>query len=164
MELSGHGQVEFAEKPAKLLLHHKQPASGGRSRPSALRVILALLLQNPDFFRLIDAETRVRLEGLDRAGSLVRKLLALLNERPGISSGGILERFRGEPEESQVSALSAWDTLVPQDGAEAEFSDALKQFCKKRRDERLETLFSKEAQGGLSHEEREEMRRLLGEK
>jgi len=163
-ELSGHGQVKTVEKSAKLLLHNKQSTGGGRFRPSALRVILALLLQNPDFFTLIDTETRMRLEGFERAGGLVRKLFALLNERPDISSGGVLERFRGEPEENQVKTLSAWNTLVPQDGAEAEFRDALKRFCKQRTDERLEMLFSKEATGGLSQEEREEMRRLLMEK
>jgi DNA primase len=163
-ELSGHEQVKFAEKSAKLLFRHKQPASGKRSRPSALRVVLALLLQNPDFFRLIDPETRMHLEGFDRAGGLVRKLLALLDERRGISSGGILERFRGEPEEGQVKTLSAWETLVPPEGAEAEFSDALKQFCRQRAAERLELLFGREVNGGLTQAEREEMRRLLREK
>lgn len=163
-ELSGHGQVKLLEKSAKLLPHNKQSTHAGRFRPSALRIILALLLQNPDFFRLIDIETRIYLEGYERAGGLVRKLFTLLGEKPQISSGGILERFRGEPEENQIKTLSAWDTLVPQDGAEAEFRDALKRFCKQRTHERLETLFGKEATSGLSQEEREELRRLLMEK
>jgi DNA primase len=163
-ELSGHGQVKTADKSAKLLLHNKQSTRGGRFRPSTLRVILALLLQNPDFFRLIDTETRTHLERFEKAGGLVKKLFALLDERHEISSGGILERFRGEPEEHQITTLSAWNTLVPQHGAEAEFRDALTRFCKQCTNERLETLFSKEATGGLTREEREEMRRLLAER
>jgi DNA primase len=161
-ELSGQAKVNSAasstpRRPAR-------PVTTHRAKPSALRTLLALLVQHPGLHRLIDTETRACIVSDWKAGDLASKLFAILDERPGIATGGILEHFRNEPEEAQIKALSVWETLVPEGGEDAEFSDALKQCRRQRRDARLEALFVKDRERTLEPEEREELRRLLSER
>lgn len=162
-ELTRHEIVKIPRKSAKLQ-NQVRRTFPERSRPSGLRVILALLVQNPRFFGLIDDETRARFETMEKTGRLAKKLFTLLEEKPAINSGGILERFREEEEEAMVRALSVWDTQVPNDGAETVFKDALKWHAGQHRQQRLEILVAKAATSNLSQAEREEMRSLLSDR
>jgi len=159
-ELSGQKTVNTAasatpRRPARPVTMH-------RAKPSVLRTLLALLVQHPGLYRLIDNETRAYIESDRKAGNLASKLFAILDQRPGIATGGVLEHFRNQPEEAQIKALSVWETL--EGGEDAEFSDALKQYCRQRHDARLEALFVKDRERTLDPEEREELRRLLSER
>lgn len=158
-ELAGPSSVKWVDSAAP---RRKVPsAASNRSKPSAVRMILALLVQHPSLVRLIDPESRRCLERDPKAGALARRLLSALCEQPGISTGGILEKFRTDSDEKLVKALSVWEILLPQVGLEAEFADALKRYCRQHRDARLEALFKKGRVAELSADEREEMRRLL---
>lgn len=136
----------------------------GRTTPSTLRTIVALLLQNPSLFGLIDAEARVLLDAHEKAGSLIKKLEQAWRENPVVQIGGILEHFRGEPEETQVRQLSVWDNLLPAEKTEEVFLDALKIFARNFRDERLSSLIRKAKVLELSETERNEMRKLLSDR
>jgi DNA primase len=162
-ELAGRNQIPVASKSTKLL---RKPGLGRteRTRPSALRVLVALLMQRPSLVSQIDDPARTRLLRLEKGGTLISKLLALIHERPEVTAGAILERFRGEAEESQVKALLAWDTMVPSEGVEAEFRDALRKVLKQEQKERLDGLLSKVEQTKLSAEELEEMKALLADR
>lgn len=162
-ELAGRNQIPIASKSTKL---ERKPGLGRteRTRPSALRVLVALLLQRPSLVSQIDDPARTRLLRLEKGGTLISKLLALIDDRPEVTAGAILERFRGEAEENQVKALLAWDTMVPSEGVEAEFRDALRKVLKQERKERLDGLLSKVEQTKLSAEELEEMKALLADR
>ncbi|MFM8331806.1 MAG: DNA primase [Candidatus Methylumidiphilus sp.] len=159
-KLAGHSKAapRSADRP--------RPAqrAAGRVRPSLLRFILALLIQNPGLYREVDGDVRRALEQDAKAGPLARKLFALFDGKPDISLGGILERFRDEEEGAAVLALSAWESLLSLEGAAAEFQDALKQFLNQSRQQRLEVLLEKAARSSLDQDERDEMRRLLSTK
>jgi len=174
-KLTGHNKASApaARPPARAA---QRPAA--RAQPSILRVILALLIQNPGFHRLVDSEARRALEEDAKAGSLAAKLFALLDEKPDISLGGILERFRGEAEEKMVLALSVFErfqkneagaglgksaseNLLSPEGVEADFPNALKQFLKESRQQRLESLLKKAKGTALDQSELAEMSRLL---
>ena len=147
--------------------HSLKPSArtGSRpSRPSALRTMLALLVQKPALFGRIDAEARAHLESLGKAGSFIKNLFSLLAEKPGISSGGILEHFRDAPEEKHIRALSLWDSLIPPEGIEAEFGDAVKRAIELDKSERLETLVKKAKETDLNASERDTLRQLFGER
>jgi DNA primase len=176
-KLSGHGKLPppAAPRPAR----HRPSRHG---QPSLLRVVLGLLIQNPGFNRLVDNEARQALAQDPKAGPLAAKLFALLDAQPDVRLGGILEHFRGEPEEAALSALSvlklfrdeaeagmglgmsASEKLRTQEGAEAEFAGALKQFANESRQRRLDSLLQKAQGGGLEPHEREELRRLTSKK
>ena len=134
------------------------------TRPSALRTMLALLVQEPGLFGRLDAETRADLEGLGKAGHLIRRLFSLLDERPEITSGGILESFRDEPEEKYIKILSLWEPLIPPEGVNAEFIDAAKRALEQDKSARLEALVKKAKETDLNAEERDALRRMFGER
>jgi len=162
-ELAGRAHVQFSERSPKLWPRTK-PHDSGRARPSALRRILEILVQYPGFFRSLGKEEKARLENATHAAGLIKKLFAILMEKPNISSGGILERLRGEPEENLVKTLLRSDLLVPEEGIESEFKDALKQFSNKQKDERLEELLSMARFGVLDQDGRDEVARLLSDR
>ncbi|HYE34596.1 DNA primase [Methylocaldum sp.] len=161
-ELAGHGVVESSDKSAKLVgASEARLVSVSRMRPSASRILLALLVQNPELAVMIGAELRKGLHTLKKNGYLIEKVLGILDVTPSITSGGILEHFRGTPEESFIANLIRWDTLLPQDGIRVEFSDALMRFEQHLKRERLGELIKKSEKMQLSAEEREEMRVLM---
>ena len=159
-ELTGQTIVEISANSSKLVQNVKRSGSE-RSRPSALRIVLALVLQRPALFSEIDSNSRACLEGLEKGGALVRKLFALLDEQPDLTAGAILEKFRGEEEERQIRALCVWDTLIPAEGMQAELHDALKRIRHQARRDRLDSLLTKAQTARLCEDERREMRDLL---
>ncbi|WP_045225093.1 DNA primase [Methyloterricola oryzae] len=162
-DLAGRSQVPIGSKSTKL---ERKPGLGRteRTRPSALRVLVALLLQRPSLVSQIDDPARTSLVRLEKGGTLISKLLALINEKPDITAGGIVERFRGDAEENQVKALLVWDAMIPPEGVEAEFGDALRKVLKQEQKDRLDALLSKVEQTKLSAEELEEMKALLADR
>lgn len=158
MELAGQKKVESYRNSTKLN-KQKPPRATERTRPSALRVILALLLKNPELFQTLNNEAREMLK-TSAAGEIINKLFAHLEQTPGLNSGGILERFRGEAQESQVNALMSLETEISEESAIHEFSGALEQFSKQQKKQRLDELLNKDL-ARLSQKEREEMRELL---
>lgn len=150
----------------------------GRNPPSILRIVLALLIQNPGFIHLIGSDAEQALEGDPKAGVLAKKLFAMIREKPAISTAGILERFRGEAENAMVSALSvlklfqddshdgtglgrsASESLNSIESLQAEFSGALGQYLNESRQHHLERLLAKMSNARLEKDELEELRKL----
>jgi len=162
-ELAGHGAVESSDKSTKLVgpSESKIVSAKSRMRPSASRILLTLLVQNPELAVIVGDELRKKLCTANKNGYLIEKVLGILDKDPGLSSGGILEHFRGAPEEKFIVSLIQWDTLLPQDGIRVEFSDALMRFEQQLKQERLDELIKKSKKMQLSSEEREEMRVLM---
>lgn len=164
-ELAGHGVVEPSDKSAKLVGPSESRVASvrGRVQPSASRILLALLVQNPELAAMVGADLRSKLRTVNKNGYLIEKVLRILDENPGSTSGGILEHFRGAPEENFIANLIEWDTLLPKEGIRAEFSDALMRFSHQLKRERLDELIKKSKKMQLSSEEREEMRVLMSQ-
>jgi DNA primase len=161
-ELTGHAPVETVDKSAKLFEKGSRSASRDRLKLSTLRMFLALLLQNPSLAATIDGETRRQLAKAEKGGELIKKILELLEERSDLTPGGILEFFRGAPEEAFITKLIGWDTLVVPDSVGTVFSDALMRLKNRIKSQRLDELIQKSTTG-LSAEEREELRMLMAE-
>jgi DNA primase len=156
-ELTGRDRTERPPRTASAAARLRPERA---PQPTLLRRILTMLVRNPGLFELIDAETRASLEREEKAGALVKKLFALFDESPGIRCGGVLERFREEPEQARIEMLSAGlgEQLITEEEEGRELPGALKQYltqCRKRRLGELE-------KGRLeTQEEKEEYRRLL---
>ncbi len=128
-----------------------------------LRIILALLIQNPEFFSLVDAEARSKLERDEKAGKLAGKVFTILKERPDIHCGGIPEHFRGETEYGLVLKLSVLEIPLSDTDARSEFRATLDKFVSQQKAllirHRLEWLENKAARlsmAGLDETERDE--------
>ncbi len=157
-ELTDFDPVERLNKSAK------RPQGRGsltrNPKPSLLRTILILLLQNPDLMNRVTPEIRKCLIKQKKVGSLVAKLFTSLEAQPNLTTGGILELFRETPEEHWVKRLIAWPTDIVPDRIPIVFTDALSRLEKQIRKERLDELLQK-PMAELSAEERKEMRMLM---
>jgi DNA primase len=163
-ELSGFRGVETSDKSAKLVgAEYKRESD--RLRPSAFRFFLALLLQHPKLAAAIAPKTRERLESRGRIGALIKQILDLLDKRPELSTGGILEFFRDSPEEPYLARFLEWYAEIAPDQLQAEFEDTLRQLDDRvgRQARRDELIAKSKAVGlaGLSPEEREEFRTMM---
>jgi DNA primase len=112
---------------------------------------LALSLQPPYRFAML------RQPGVE----LLSELIALVRERPEITTGALLEHF-GEREESTALQKLAVQSL-PGDEAKwiEEFLDTMAQLEKQTLQQRVEELQAKQRESGLDESDKEEMRALL---
>lgn len=161
-ELSGHQFFDDAAK-STTLVQTGYSISRASVELTPVRMVLILLLQNPDLFGTITPATRRRLENHPEAGEFIRKLLAVIEARPGILGGGLQEFFRDTQEEAWIKKLINWETGVVQDQVSNVFADYLssveKQVTIQNRDERWRELAQKRP-SELTVEEREEIRNL----
>jgi DNA primase len=145
---------------AKLVEAQSRPSAKHGGKPSPLRLFVALLLQNPSLAATITRESRQSLIKDEKAGALIERILGFLEESPGLTSGGMLELFRGSPEESLVAKMIGLDTMVPPDKVPVVFSDTLTWLEGRLKAERISALIHKSASGALTSEELEELRTM----
>lgn len=132
-----------------------------QKKSSPIRVAIALIMHNTSLVRLIDPSNPL-LSGASSPGIvLLLKIVDLVKQQPHITLSGLLERFRGAPEEVSVRLLAEAELMVPDEGVEAEFSDALSRVLDQESEKRTVHLLEKAGRGSLTIEEREELRLLL---
>jgi DNA primase len=125
-----------------------------------VRLAIALLMQRPALATLVDSLERLReldVPGLD----LFVEIAALARAEPGLSSAGILERFRDSLHEGALWKLAAWEHAVPEPGLEAEFQGALAWMERLLDEKRLQYLDERLRNGILSDTELHEWQALL---
>ncbi len=141
-----------------------QAPSVSRSRvrpPSALRLAITLLIQQPSLAQHIDEP----LPDLEINGyALLKKIFELVKERPELTTGALLEYWRGEPEEAHLAKLAHTEHMIPEKGLIQEFQGLIKTFHKSVHEKTIETLLSKAAITGLSNEERLRLSELINTK
>lgn len=132
-----------------------------RKKLSPIRFAIALLLQHPSLAGLIEPN-ECRLQNASSAGiQLLLAVAELIKASPGITSAGLLERFRGTSEEVAMRKLARMDLIVPDGGVEAELNGALSRILEQETKKRIEYLLNKTDQASLTDQEREELRGLL---
>jgi DNA primase len=137
------------------------PARSASVRPSALQRVLLLLVQNPRLATLIDDDVRDGISSDDAVGALLARVLALLVQQPEAAPDGLVERLRGTADEHEILRLLELDPLLPDDGVESEFRDALLHLVQQARIRRLDVLIQQAQSGTLDAAGRDEMRRLM---
>lgn len=164
---------EMIEQRLGELTHHQvTPASGpvgsataasrrAKGQPSAMRIFLALLLQNPALVDHIDSRSAERLGRIAGQGDLIRSLLDYLQQHPRATPAGVLEGFRDRPEGKVIGKLMVWNTQIAQERLLETFLDHLRHLTEDRlRENRLEILIEKARSQPLAADELEELRRL----
>lgn len=130
-----------------------------------MRMLIALLLQNPELARLpytldVFKELKTDVNGLD----LLENLTALCRANVGITMGQILEYFRGTNYAKPLEILSVWDHLIEDDKITATFIDTLAFFANQLQSQRIEDLIAKDRKQGLDLDEKQELAQLLSQK
>ena len=137
----------------------------GRGTPapkrSLVRSAIALLLQRPALaldLQPPDGFARLRHPGID----VLADIVSLVRDRPGITTGTVLEHFAGTDHAAALQKLAS----QPMPGDEAlwrnEFGDVMAQLERQVLQQRVDELQEKQREGLLEVRDKEELRALLG--
>lgn len=160
-ELTDYQPLDVSENIATLKRKHDRKPPQEKGRPSSARTALALLVQNPRLVELVE-QKEIDWNELEFPGvELFKNILSTVLANKPANAGVLLEIFRGKTEEKSVKALALFPLLVPPDGLEAEFSDALERLLAQSRSLILDKLLAKEQSSGLDRREKDLLRKLL---
>jgi len=135
--------------------------SGRLSLPS---FVIALLLQNPKFIEIIEQKeidwNQLEFEGIEK----FKNILQMIVDKKPTNYGLLLETYRDHVDEAIVKKLASLDLLIPDDGTEAEFCDALSGLLKQGREAGIARLQVKAQSQGLNSQEQEALVKMLANK
>jgi DNA primase len=137
-----------------------RPAPHKEIKRTPMREVIALLLQNPSYAQLIpdlSSVSELSLPGL----SLLMEVVDKCRSHPHMSTGQLLERWRGEKSEALLSRLASWDIPLDEDNQEDIFLDSLDKILAQCVEQQIENLQAKARSIGLSAEEKRELLALM---
>ena len=140
-------------------IHSRPTADLGRS--SLVRRALELSLHYPSAAAQLEvspALLRVEKKGI----SLLASILEDCRDNPHITTAGLLERWREEPEAPHLGKLAGGELLIDPEQAIRELQDSLDKLVREAGpDQRTDWLLRKAAESGLESAEKQELRDLL---
>jgi DNA primase len=126
--------------------------------------IMAILIQNPLLIEIVEKKNLdlnyLEFDGVDRFKNI---LASVLQHKPA-NNALLLEIYRGHVDEAIIKKLASVDLLIPSDGVEKEFSDALDKLIAQEKSSSLEKLLAKDKLNGLDAAEKELLRKILTQK
>ncbi|WP_024561678.1 DNA primase [Franconibacter pulveris 601] len=138
-------------------------SDNAQSRPAptlkrtTMRILIGLLVQNPELAPLVPS-----LAGLDESKlpglALFAELVKTCLSQPGLTTGQLLEHYRGTKEAATLEKLATWDDIADKDIAEKTFTDSLDHLFDSALELRLTELIARSRTHGLTPAEREEVR------
>ncbi|MDB1122950.1 DNA primase [Vibrio sp. kj40-1] len=163
LKILGQKTGIFLEHQANI----KKPAKTETKAPqkiakTPMRVVIALLVQNPSYIEYVPDLTSVReiaVPGL----SLLIEVLDKCKTNPHITTGQLLENWRNHKNEMMLSRLASWDIPLgkDEDNEHDVFMDSLDKIFVQCIDKQIETLQAKARSVGLSAEEKRELQDLI---
>ena len=159
--LTGNPDIEQMDRLfGRTPVNHELSYQPTKLRTTPMRILIALLIQNPEFSKLVPP-----LEGLSTekiAGlSLFIELVSVCQAQPGLNTGQIIELYRENKFGKQLEKLAMWNDIDIDEIAEKTFTDTLDHLFLTAMDERLNTLIAKERTEGLTQDEREEVQLII---
>lgn len=152
-----------AAKPAELVhIPEQQPQQQTQTRlPAPMRRAIALLIQNPHLASLVSEPLPTN----SLPGQLfLAQLLEIIQKKPNITTGALIEYWRGQKEENFIAKLAQLEYITPDAGVEGEFMGSLRKLTMLGFDEEINRLMAKAAQDGLSEEEKLELTSWINQK
>ena len=134
-----------------------QTRSAPTLKRTTMRILIGLLVQNPGLAPLVPS-----LAGLDESKlpglALFAELVNTCLSQPGLTTGQLLEHYRGTKEAATLEKLATWDDIADKDIAEKTFTDSLDHLFDSALELRLTELIARSRTQGLTPAEREEVR------
>ncbi len=160
-ELTGVGARANASAAVQPARTRPQPAQ--TQKRSLVRSAIALLLQQPSLALALEPPCTFNL--LRQPGvPLLTELVALVRERPDITTGGVLEHFAEREEIAALQKLASQSMPGEEALWRDEFLDAMGQLEKQTLHQRIDELQAKQREVGLDDHDKTEMRELLQRK
>ena len=140
----------------------KRRRTSSAPRRSLVRTAVAMLVQKPELAKLI--QPPFLFASLKQPGiNLLVELIALIRERPQISTGMLLQHFDGRTELEHLTKLATMDMLTEIEHWHTEFSGSLARLNLETLRQKRNELMLKQREFGLSaldEQERSELREI----
>ncbi len=162
-ELTGVGaRVSTPQTHVPVHRAHSRPDPSPAPKRSLVRSAITLLLQQPSLG--LEAAIPYVFAGLRQPGvELLTELLDVVQTRPDISTGGLLELFAGREEAASLQKLAGISLPGETASWQAEFDDVLAQLEKQTLQQRIDDLTLRMREVGtvgMSAGEKDELREL----
>ncbi len=135
------------------------PPAQPQLKRTTMRILIGLLVQNPHLGAMVPS-----LEGLEQsevAGfPLFVELVSTCVAHPGLTTGQLLELYRGTKFSQSLETLATWNHMIVDDEIDTMFQDALASMYDAALERRLEELIARARTHGLTPGERTEVRSL----
>ena len=164
-ELSGLGRLDVLDNAATLVpnqgvgIGRKRPQDNGRL--SSARMAIALLVQNPRLAELVEQWEIDWSELVFPGAALFKNVLQMIIDKNPVNVAVLVECYRDSADEKSIKALALLETLIPDNGVEAEFCDAVNRLLIQAREINLARLLDKEKGGGLDAQEKQLLLKML---
>lgn len=167
-ELSKRARVDMADLKQQVTTGHDKPLVISTANPepksklpAPIRLAMSLLVQYPFLGRLIEEPLpQYHLSGY----SFLVHLIEIVQKKPDITTGTLIEYWRGQKEEAFVTKLARLEHMIPEEGIKNEFLGAMRQLTVLGLDEEINRLLAKAAQEGLSDEEKQVLSACIARK
>ncbi|ATF09666.1 DNA primase [Candidatus Enterovibrio altilux] len=131
-----------------------------RMKRTPMREVITLLLQNPKF-----AESLPPLDGIDELSipglKIFTTMLELCNQCPNVTTGQLLEFWRGTDQEVLLAKLASWELPINEYNVLDVFLDSLDKVLAQCVIQQIDKLQAKDRSVGLSTEEQQELWLLI---
>ena len=159
------GLPDEAQLQQLISMHGKtsKPVGQVQIKRTPMREVIALLIQHPNFVTQLEfdmsAFENIELSGLNLLLSIVDKC----RSDPNISTGQLLEHWRGTKNEATLARLAAWELPLSKDEDNSldVFLDAMDKIIDQCVKQQIEQLQTKSRTVGLSVEEKQELQLLI---
>lgn len=131
------------------------PATVGRRLISPMRKALAILVQHPQLAAGVSSYAWLD-QSAQPGAKLLKELLDFLTPRPHVTTGAILEHWRGTEEETHLAKLVTWPLALPATHMESELLGTMQILHAEAEARRVDALLSRRLED-LSAEERREL-------
>jgi DNA primase len=163
-QLSGFSALDVSINATTLRPAKENNKRQERGRLSLARVAIALLIQNPRLAEVVE-QREIDWCGLEFSGiDLFKSVLRMILDKQPANAAVLVESYRGAAEEKSVKALAFLDLLVPDEGVETVFCDALDRLLDQTRKASIDRLLAKAKVNGLNAQEKEVLRKMLASK
>jgi DNA primase len=162
-ELAKKARIEVTQlKQAKQINYKKTSGKSQKPRsPSALRLAITLLIQNPQ----LATDLSLPLPALSLPGiALFIELIEIIKAYSPPHTGVLLEYWRDRKEKKLLEKLAQTEHNVPTAGIKNEFLGAIEQLKKLAHMQEIEQLLAKASQNNLSLEEKKHLHELIHNK
>ncbi|MFO6424158.1 DNA primase [Motilimonas sp. KMU-193] len=137
-----------------------KPKRAQQPKVTPMRMAVALIVQYPQLAS--DLPPMPELAELNLAGSgLFSQLLEKCQQHPHITTGQLLEDWRGTKEGQQLAKLAMWDHHIEAPQIEAVFLDTLDKLLATYIEQKEEALLAKARTGQLSLEQKKQLSELI---
>ncbi|WP_455811489.1 DNA primase [Pseudomonas graminis] len=132
-----------------------KPAPQPQLKRTTMRILIGLLIQNPQLATMVPS-----LDGLEQSEipgfPLFVELVSTCVAQPGLTTGQLLELYRGTKFSQSLETLATWNHMIVDDEVDTMFKDALASMYDDALERRLEELIARDRTHVLNAEERRE--------